>query len=133
MRFESVTMTALTAVAARQGEPLSTRSRARRSIHATAPVCSKPRITTNSEAKKSSRSQSTRSMAYAGSRCAISTMSAPAAMATSGNDPPANHPTTATANMASPRVTSGRSSATGTASSRSRNGSRSSRRYTHRR
>src|SRR2546421_5502555 len=39
MRFESVAITALTAGAARHGEPLSTNPSACRAIHATAPAC----------------------------------------------------------------------------------------------
>ena len=135
IRFDRVTITPLTAVAARQGEPSRSSASACPSIHATAPVRSKPRITTKSDAKKSSRSQSTRSIAYAGSRCATSTISAPAAIATSGSEPPASHPTTATPNIARPLVTSGRSSDTGEGGDggEERKGSRSSAAYARRR
>src|SRR5439155_601720 len=88
-------------------------------------------MTTNNAAKNNSSDHSTRSIAYAGSRWAIATMAAPAVIATRGSDPPASHATTATPNSVSPFTTRGRSSATGTVSSRSRNGSRSSARYAH--
>ncbi|PYP33156.1 MAG: hypothetical protein DMD47_02240 [Gemmatimonadetes bacterium] len=63
IRFERTAITPLTTPATLHADPAWTRARACRSIHATAPVCSNPRITTNSDAKKSSRDHSTRSMA----------------------------------------------------------------------
>src|SRR6266550_84652 len=50
-----------------------------------------------------------------------------------GREPPPSHAITATPNSTSALRTRGRSSVTGTVSSRSRNGSRSSARYAHRR
>src|SRR3989475_10836203 len=73
-RFETTAIPPVPPPAPLHADPACTRARACRSIHAPAPVCSNPRITTNSDAKKSSRDHSTRSMAYAGSRCAIALM-----------------------------------------------------------
>src|SRR5207237_5019363 len=60
IRFDNVAITPLTTVAARHGVPPCTTPSARRSIHATAPVCSKPPITPHHDAKNRSRDHSTR-------------------------------------------------------------------------
>ena len=63
MRFESTSITPLTAVAPPHAELPGARATAWASIHATAPVCSNPRITTNKDAKNNSSPHSMRSIA----------------------------------------------------------------------
>ena len=63
----------------------------------------------------------------------MATISAPAVIATSGSGPPASHATHAAPKTSTPFTTSGRSTPTGTVSSRSRNGSARSARNVQRR
>src|SRR5690606_25686856 len=127
-RFESTSMTPLTAAA--RSRPWPSRRGAAAAVSAsTAPVVSRPRMSTKSAAKNRSRGHSTRASAGAGSRRATAIINAPAEMATSGSESPASQPASASAKMMSPRRASGPSFATGGPCTAAPNGRSSSSRY----